>query len=149
MFDLSCFGSLKCIFWVSFSFTLQKFLYMYIQCTVDVRKQNIRFINFEPNIRFGFFLALSQTVIYIYIYFFIKRSRLVKKSNRTAVRSTNRTSEIRTKAFGFQTLSENRTIYKSAKNRMFGFRTFTVCIIFTSSSFEKLKENRNFILLTL
>ena len=46
---------------------------------------------------------LLLSILYIYIFFlYIKRSRLVKKANQIPVRLTNRTSEIRTKSFGFR-----------------------------------------------
>ena len=51
-------------------------------------KPNVWFIQFDH-----FFTSLDH---FIYKFFYIKQSRLVKKSNRMPVKSTNRTSKIRT-----------------------------------------------------
>ena len=80
-----------------------------------VRISDIRY--FAPNRTFGLrFLAPSQTIIYTYIYnFYLKWSSLVNRTNRTPARSTNQTSKIRTKSFGFRTNSKSERFYNRTK----------------------------------
>ena len=110
--------------------------------TVERRKRNVRFV-WSFGLRFSHYsrpfysrcLKSEQNLVRISdiqaVRFVLSFSYTinVRNPNFQLVELINRTSEIRTKWFGFQTLSElfgNGTTLESAKIWIFGFQTFTV-----------------------